>query len=61
MNARKKVVLDLVRGMPNEIDFDDLIDRLYLLFKIEKAEADVAAGDVLSDAEVGRLIDEWQK
>jgi hypothetical protein len=63
--VKKKEVLDFVSRMPDEIDFDDLVDALYsmhkLLRKIEIAEAQAAAGDVVPHAEVERLIDEWRK
>lgn len=58
---RKNAVVELVRAMPDEIDVDDLIDRLFLLAKIEASEAAAAAGDVLSHDEVVRLSDEWRK
>lgn len=58
---KKNAVVDLVRAMPDEIDVDDLIDRLFLLAKIEASEAAIAAGDVLSHDEVVRMSDEWRK
>lgn len=59
--VRKNAVVELLRAMPDEIDVDDLIDRLFLLAKIEASEAAAAAGDVLSHDEVVRLSDEWRK
>lgn len=59
--VKKKTVLDLLDGMPDEIDLDDLFDALYLVHKIEKAEADVAAGNVIPHAEVERLTRQWRK
>ena len=58
---KKKTVLDLLDGMPDEIDIDDLFDALYLMHKIAKAEADVEAGNLIPDVEVERLIRQWRK
>lgn len=58
---KKKTVLDLLDGMPDEIDIDDLFDALYLMHKIEIGEAAAAAGDVFSDEEVKRLIRQWHE
>lgn len=34
--VKKNAVVDLVRAMPDEIDVDDLIDRLFLLAKLKR-------------------------
>jgi predicted transcriptional regulator len=59
--VKKQEVLDLVQGMPDEIDTEDLMYRLYLKAKIDAGEADIAAGDVVSHEEVVRLTEEWLK
>ncbi len=47
--------------MPDEIDPNDLTYWLYLKQKLEAAEADVAAGNVVDHEEVMRLIDSWRE
>jgi predicted transcriptional regulator len=58
---KKSDVFDLLRDMPDDLDPEELIWRLYLKEKIERAEAAVAAGDVVSHAEVEKMIDEWSR
>ena len=47
--------------MPEEIDVDDLMYRLYLRQKLEAAEAAAEAGDLIHHDEVVRRSDEWLK
>ncbi len=61
MSLRKKEVLDMVRRMPEKVDVEELIYRLYLREKLERAEQDIAAGRTYSTAEVRRHIRKWQK
>lgn len=56
---KKCDVIDLLRDMPEEINTEDLIYRLYLKDKLEASEAAAAAGDVLSHEEVVRITDGW--
>lgn len=52
MRIPREEILRLVRDLPEEIDVDELIYRLYLRQKLATAEADVAAGRTLSTEEV---------
>ena len=58
---KKSDMVELLEGMPEEIDAEELIYRIYLNEKIKASEAAAAAGDVLSHDEVVRLSDEWLK
>jgi len=44
--VKKEEILELLREMPEDIDADDLIYRLYLKQKLETGEAAAEAGDV---------------
>lgn len=59
--VKKSDILELLRDMPEEIDADELIYRVYLRQKVEAAEAAVEAGQVLSHEEVVRRSEEWLK
>ncbi|MCI0339687.1 MAG: hypothetical protein L0216_00815 [Planctomycetales bacterium] len=61
MTVRKSELLDLLRKLPEKVDLDDLIYRLYLREKIAAAEADIAAGRVLSAQEVRRQSRTWRR
>ena len=58
---KKNDILELLREMPEEVDVDDLIYRLYLKQKLEAAEDAVKAGDLIPHDEVVRRSDEWLK
>lgn len=56
---KKYDVLVLLHEMPDDIDTDDLIYRLYLRQKIEMAEAAAEAGGVIPHEEVVRRSEAW--
>src|SRR5204862_4511735 len=56
---KKQDVIDLVQRMPEEIDIERLIYHLYVIRKIELAEASMASGDLLTEEEVDREIESW--
>ena len=56
---KKSDVLALLREMPDDIDTDDLMYRLFMRQKLEAAEAAAATGDIISHDEVMRRSDEW--
>lgn len=47
--------------MPDEIDIEALIYRLYVRGKLELAEADIAAGQLLSAEEVRAHAAQWRR
>lgn len=57
----KRDVLRLLEGTPEEIDVEELHYRLYVLQKLEAAEADIQAGRVTPHDEVIRRSREWRK
>jgi predicted transcriptional regulator len=59
--VKKNDVLELLREMPEEVNVDDLIYRLYLKQKLEAAEAAAKAGDLIPHDEVVRWSGEWLK
>ena len=56
---KKNDVLALLREMPEDIDTDDLMYRLYLRQKLEAAEAAAETGDIIPHDEVVRRSDAW--
>jgi hypothetical protein len=59
--VKKHDVLDLLQEMPEEVDVDDLIHRLYLKQKLEAAEDAAEAGDFIPHDEAVRRSGEWLK
>lgn len=56
---KKQELLDLIDQLPNDVDPEQLIQKLYLKAKLERAEAAVANGDVVPQREVVKRSDEW--
>lgn len=56
----KADVLDLVNELPDDIDVEELIYRLYLREKLAAAEADIAAGRTVSGAEARAEAASWR-
>jgi hypothetical protein len=61
MTIRKEEVLDLLRNLPDEVDIEEVIYRLYLREKLAAAEADIAAGRTVPAAEARKQAEQWRK
>ena len=59
MTTSKQEILAIVNELPETIDMEELIYRLYLKEKLETAEQDVQAGRLLSDDQMGKEIQGW--
>ena len=58
---QKDEVLELVRQLPDDVDLEEVIYRLYLREKLAAAEADIAAGRILSSEEVREQAHTWRQ
>ncbi len=61
MTITKQQVLDLLKDLPEQVDIDEIIYRLYLRQKLELAERDVREGRLISHAEVVKETTKWYK
>jgi hypothetical protein len=61
VSRHKEDVLELARQLPDEIDVEEVIYRLYLREKLAAAEADIAAGRTLSSEEVRKQARTWRQ
>jgi predicted transcriptional regulator len=60
MNISKKALESCIADMPDFIDTDEVMHRIYLLQKIEAGEADIRSGNTLPhDEAVLRLSQKW--
>jgi hypothetical protein len=60
MAIPKEEVLEMVRQLPNDIDIEELIYRLYLREKLIASEVDIAAGRTLSAEDAREHTRKWQ-
>jgi hypothetical protein len=61
MTMQKAEVLELVRQLPDEVEVEEVIYRLYLREKLAAAEADITAGRTLSPEEVREQARTWRQ
>ena len=61
MTIKKQKVLELIEELPDKVDIDELIYRLYLRKKIESAEYDLKKGRLVSHGNVIRETAKWFK
>lgn len=61
MNATnvKEKVLNAVQQFPQEITFEEAIDRLYFLYKIEQGIQQADSGKTIPHEEVKRQFKKW--
>lgn len=61
MTIAKQEVLELIKELPDEVDVDEVIYRLYLRQKLESAEKDVREGRLVLHDEVVKETSKWFK
>lgn len=61
MTISKEEVLALLRQLPDEVEIEELIYRLYLREKLAAAEADVAAGRTFTSEEMRTQAARWRQ
>jgi predicted transcriptional regulator len=59
MTITKQQVLEIVKDLPDEIDIDEVMYRLYLRQKLEAAEKDVREGRLVLHEEVVKETSKW--
>ena len=55
----KAKIQQVINGQPEEVDVDVLVERLYLLEKIDIAEKEIAAGKGIPHEEVKQRLGKW--
>ena len=55
----KSRVLEAVKTFDDEIEIDELLERLVILNKISEAERQIENGAVLTEEEADKKIDAW--
>lgn len=57
----KKKVLKSIKEMPDKFSADDVLDRIMILEKMERAIADSEAGRTISLEEMKKEVKKWRK
>jgi predicted transcriptional regulator len=61
VNMKKAAVISVLNELPREFSFDDFLDRLMVIEKIEAGLKDAKAGKTLSHDEVKKSVAKWLK
>jgi len=56
---RKERIQEVVDELPEEVDIDELMEKLYLLHKIEAGEREIAAGRGVPHEEAKKRLERW--
>jgi predicted transcriptional regulator len=54
-------VLQAVETMPSDITFEEVLERIYMLQKIERGRQQIAAGEGISHEEAKRQMKRWHE
>ncbi|MCC5622916.1 hypothetical protein [Nostoc sp. CHAB 5715] len=57
----KYQVLKAVEEMPQDVTFDEVMERLYFLYKVDRGLKEVETGNTMPHAEAKKQIKTWQK
>ncbi|MGM0587589.1 MAG: hypothetical protein ACQETE_04170 [Bacteroidota bacterium] len=55
----KKRVLDSIKELPDEASYDDIMERVYILQKIQTGLDQAEKGNLVEHEEVKKKIEEW--
>ncbi|PIP39338.1 MAG: hypothetical protein COX19_08025 [Desulfobacterales bacterium CG23_combo_of_CG06-09_8_20_14_all_51_8] len=59
MQTIKQEAIDAISKMPEQVDMDDIMYRLYVIDKIRKGREAADRGDVLSADDLKKEIEQW--
>ncbi len=57
----KQQILKAIEGLPEDAEVGDALDRLYLLYKVEKGLRQADRGELLSQEVVRERMGKWLK
>lgn len=57
----KQQILKAIEELPDDAGVEDALDRLYLLYKVERGIEQADRGDLISQDEVRRRMAKWLK
>lgn len=57
----KDKVLDAVTELPQNVDFEEILERLYFLYKVETGLQQVQSGDTLTHSQAMLNLKAWHK
>ena len=59
MQLAKQEALEAIDKLPDDVDMDEIMYRLYLLVKVRKGREDVEAGRTIAHEDLLRELEQW--
>jgi len=59
MNSAKEATAEILRELPDDASFDDIMYRLYVLTKVKKGLTEAEHGLLVNQEEAEKLMDKW--
>lgn len=60
-SSAKEQVIKLAQELPEDATLEDAMDRLFLLYKVERGIEQASSGQKVSQDEARRRMDQWLK
>jgi predicted transcriptional regulator len=57
--ATKEQMIEAIQDLPADASYEDAIERLFLLYKIEQGLADIEAGRTFTQEEARQRMAQW--
>ncbi|MBM4311163.1 MAG: hypothetical protein FJ119_09505 [Deltaproteobacteria bacterium] len=59
MNTIKQDVIEMIRGLPDEADYDEIMAEIYFRQKVDKSLKQIDQGKTISHQEARERISKW--
>lgn len=61
MKSAKRHALEIINNLPENVSYDEIMEKLFVVQKVEDGLKDIAEGKVLSQEEVKKRLAQWLK
>lgn len=61
MASIKKEIIDMIKHLPDDCDYDDIMAEIYFKQKIDNGLEDIKNGKTISHEEVKKRLSKWVK
>jgi len=61
MKTAKQNALEVIKNLPDESSYEDIMEKIYFMQKVEKGIQDIKEGKVIPHEEVKKRLTRWLK
>ena len=59
MATEKETIIEMIKGLPDDVSMEDIIEAIYVRQKIEKGLKDSEEGNLYTHEEARELLKKW--